>query len=237
MRTNIIISLIFFVSILTAKEFYSYSYETINLRSENFTIPKYATNKNVELQDIGIDKKNGNICFSTNSSWGDMPFKNNKINFKKGFMAPTKGFKLAAMGSSENDIAVVDMVSKVVMDGKNGKYDLPNEIKTPSGIAFHKGYIYITDNKTDKLFQLKLNQNKLEIFKSYSIITNVCGLDSDDKNLYICDNEKIYRLDSDFLIDRVFNLNKKSINGIIYVGNSEFFAVDAKKNVIYRFYK
>ena len=220
-----------------SKNLYSPKLKNLQLKTQIYKIPQYKSNQNTRLNDIAIDKKNGHLCFSTDNSWGDMPFRNGKINFKKGFMAPTKGFKLKALGKSNNDIAVIDIKSRTIMNGKYGKYKLPSSIKDPTGLAYHNGHYHIVDDFSDEIYKLKVKSNNstiLTIVKKYKTLNNICGLDSDGKNLYICDNYKIYKLDKNFLIDTIYNFILTPINGIIFYKNDVFFAVSKNKNEIYK---
>ncbi len=234
-------SIIYFILILTStgisENLYSPTLKKIQLKTQIYKIPKYKDNQNIRLNDIAIDKKNGHLCFSTDNSWGDMPFKNGIINFQKGFMAPTKGFRLKALAKSNNNIAVLDIISRTIMNGKQGKYKIPNSIKDPTALAYHNNHYYIVDNFSNEIYKLKIkskNSSKLIVIKKYKTLNNICGMDSDSRNLYICDNYKIYRLNKNFKIDIIYNFMNSPINGIIVHKKNTFFAVSKMKNEIFK---
>lgn len=204
------------------------------LVAEVFSIPDYNTKvPDNSFTDIGIDGKTGNISLVNDYAWSEIPYKNGKLNFKRSFIAPTKGYKLKAIANNPNGVYVFDVLANSIMaDRKN--YKVSVKINNPTGMAYHKGKIYVADKSTGKIYKLRLIKGRAEVMQTFKAHNSICGLASDGSFLYSCDSNNIYKYDFDMNKTLIYKLNV-FISGITLSGPGEILAIAKNKRKIYRF--
>jgi len=218
---------IFLISVVEA-------YEIQYLKAEVFKIPSYNSGvPSGSFSSIGIDGKTGNVCLANDCGWCEIPYRNGKFNFKSSFIAPTKGYKLKAVASSPSGTYVFDTLSNSIM-AERGNYKVSIRIDNPTGMAYHKGKLYVADKSTGKIYELQLTDGRAKVLRIFKAHSAICGLASDGNFLYSCDSRNIYKYDSNMKVTFVYKL-KVSIAGIAFSGPGEILAVARNKNEIYKF--
>ncbi len=223
----IFLSGIFLISVVEA-------YEIQYLKAEVFKIPSYNSRvPSGSFIGIGIDGKTGNVCLANGYGWCEIPYGNGKFNFKSSFIAPTKGYKLKAVAGSPTGTYVFDTLSNSIM-AERGNYKVSIRIDSPTGMAYHKGKLYVADKSTNKIYELQLTGGRAKVLRIFKAHNSICGLASDGNFLYSCDSRNIYKYDSNMKVTFVYKL-KVSIAGIAFSGPGEILAVARNKNEIYKF--
>ncbi len=204
------------------------------LIAEVFSIPDYNTKvPHNFFTDIGLDGKTGNISLVNDYAWCEIPYRNGEFDFKRSFIAPTKGYKLKAIASNPNGVYVFDVLANSIMaDRKN--YKVPVKINNPTCMAYHKGEIYVADKSAGKIYKLRLIRGQAKILQTFKAHKSICGLASDGNFLYSCDSNNIYKYDFDMNRTLTYKLNV-SISGITLSGSGEILAIAKNKRKIYRF--
>jgi len=208
--------------------------ESYFLQAEVFNLPNYNSSvPNNSFTGIGIDGKTGKVSLANDYGWCEIPYRNGQFNFKSSFIAPTKGYKLKAVASSPDGTYVFDTLSNSIMVGR-GSYKISNRINNPTGMAYYKGKVYLADKSTAMIYGLQITNNQAKTVQTFKAHRGICGLASDGNFLYSCDNNNIYKHDSNMNRVATYKLSV-SIAGITMSGPREILAVAKNENKIYRF--
>ncbi len=199
--------------------------EAIKLPRFNSSLP---TNR---FTGIGIDRKTGHVSLAGEGVWCEIPYRSGQFDFQRAFIAPTRGFHLTAVSSSENDVFVYDTLSRTLISG-NRKYKVPEEIKNIDGMAYHGYYLYVADRSARTIYEMELKGGHAAVIRRVRVGFSPSGLTSDDFNLYACGHRAIYQLDRDLKTIHVYPL-EFSIDGLVATGYDEFMAVSKGKRSIF----
>ncbi len=200
---------------------------------EVFSLPQFKGKISADaFNGVGVDYSRGNIAFVKDGGWCEIPFKRRNFIMDNAFIAPTEGYNLKAVASAPQGVFVFDALADTIMTDKK-VYRVEKKIKSPSGMAYHKGSIYIADDYLDVIYELKLSQNRAHVKKSYYSCQKITGLASDGEFLYASQRNKIFKFDDFMEVIGEYEVNKP-INGLTYVGNGEFVGVADSRAEIYR---
>lgn len=203
---------------------------TVYLNAEIFKIPEYGDNPNYNINDIAYGA--GKVYFANDYAWGEINYAGRKFDPRDSFMAATDAYKIKAVAFSPDGSAVFDVVSNSIIVGNVGQYTVAGLMKDPKAMTYYKGYFYLACAGSGQVYIIQIKGKQGQVVRSFKTLQGVCGIASDENDLYICDDHTIYRYSAGSKIVKVYKTGV-SINGIAVTGRDEFVAPAKSGNTIY----
>jgi hypothetical protein len=205
-----------------------------DLTVEVFPLPSFSGDLPARaFHGIGVDHSTGNISLANDQVWCEIPYERSQFFFSRAFVAPTQGFTLKAVASVPGDIYVFDERTNTIK-GSHHDYSVDKPIKRATGMAYHKGAVFIADGYRDLIYKIRLREDQAEVVDSFYVPRGITGLASDGVFLYASQRDTIRKYDDFMELKGEYALGV-FVSGLTYVGHQTFVATAEGKDKLYRF--